>query len=152
MQRPSMCQHPRTAGLVDPEVCERLFVYGTLRRGFPLHHHLVSLGARFLGQAKVAAELYDLGSDYPGARATETPDQWVRGELYRLRKPAHDLIVLDRVEDYTPGGPKCSEFVRARAEVILKNGSSSGAWIYWLAHPAKFAHRIASGDYAAARP
>ena len=36
-----------------------LFVYGALRRGFELHHHLARLGARFLAEAKVGAELID---------------------------------------------------------------------------------------------
>ena len=42
---------------VEAAECRPLFVYGTLRRGFELHHHLVRLGARFLTEAKVAAEL-----------------------------------------------------------------------------------------------
>ncbi len=46
-----------------------LFVYGALRRGFELHHHLARLGARFLAEAKVGAELIDRGR-YPGARSS----------------------------------------------------------------------------------
>ena len=34
--------------------CRLLFVYGTLRRGFELHHHLARLGARFQTEARVA--------------------------------------------------------------------------------------------------
>ena len=99
--------------------CRRLFVYGTLRRGFELHHHLTRLGARFLAEAKVAAELFDLGR-YPGARPAGRRGKWVRGELFQLRRPAQDLRVLDEVEGFVPGAPEQSEFVRAAAEVILE--------------------------------
>jgi len=44
-----------------------LFVYGTLRRGFELHHHLARLGARFRAEAKAAAVLIDRGR-HLGAR------------------------------------------------------------------------------------
>ncbi len=91
---------------------QRLFVYGTLRRGFELHHHLARLGARFLAEAKVAAELFDRGR-YPGARPSGRRGKWVRGELFELRQPARDLRVLDKVEGFVPGALK-REPVRAR--------------------------------------
>ena len=37
-----------------------LFVYGALRRGFALHHHLRRMGAEFVATGEVQAELYDL--------------------------------------------------------------------------------------------
>jgi len=111
--------------------CHLLFVYGTLRRGFELHHHLPRLGARFLTEARVAAELIDRGR-FPGARPAARKGKWVRGELFQLRQPASDLRVLDKVEGFIPGAPKRSEFVRTAAEVILNNGSRRRAWIYWL--------------------
>ena len=43
-----------------------LFVYGTLRRGCELHHHLTRLAAKFRAEGKVAAERID-GRRYPGA-------------------------------------------------------------------------------------
>ncbi|MGA2984047.1 MAG: gamma-glutamylcyclotransferase family protein [Terriglobia bacterium] len=129
--------------------CRRLFVYGTLRRGFELHPYLSSLGARFLAEGKVAAELIDLGR-YPGARPAGRRGKWVRGEIFRLRQPARDLRVLDALEGFNPGAPKRSEFVRAAAEVILNNGARQHAWIYWLGARIRGATcRIASGDYAA---
>ena len=36
-----------------------LSVYGTLRCGFALHHHLRRLGAEFVTAGKVQAELFD---------------------------------------------------------------------------------------------
>jgi gamma-glutamylcyclotransferase (GGCT)/AIG2-like uncharacterized protein YtfP len=108
-----------------------LFVYGTLRRGFELHPHLPRLGARYLTEAKVAAELIDRGR-YPGARPSGRKGKWVRGELFELRQPADNLRVLDEVEGFIPGAPERSGFVRAAAEVILSNGARCRAWIYWL--------------------
>ena len=111
--------------------CHVLFVYGTLRRGFELHHHLARLGARFLTEARVAAELIDRGR-YPGVRPAGRKGKWVRGELFQLRQPARDLRVLDEVEGFITGAPERSEFVRATTEVILNNGAQWRAWIYRL--------------------
>jgi gamma-glutamylcyclotransferase (GGCT)/AIG2-like uncharacterized protein YtfP len=131
--------------------CTLLFVYGTLRRGFELHHHLARLGARFCGAARVAAELVDLGR-YPGARPAIGAGKWVTGEIFRLRQPVQDLRILDRIEDCTPGEPGHSEFVRATTDVNLENGERRVAWIYWLSPRAQAGRRrIASGNYAAWR-
>jgi gamma-glutamylcyclotransferase (GGCT)/AIG2-like uncharacterized protein YtfP len=128
--------------------CQRLLVYGTLRRGLRLHHHLERLGALFLSEAEVAAELFDLGS-YPGARPVIGKGKWVCGELFQLRRTFHDLKVLDQVEGFIPEAPDRSEFVRALTPVFLPNGSCKEAWIYWLSAPSRAGHRrIASGDYA----
>jgi gamma-glutamylcyclotransferase (GGCT)/AIG2-like uncharacterized protein YtfP len=128
-----------------------LFVYGTLRRGFERHHHLACLGARFRGEARVAAELFDLGR-YPGARPASGKGKWVRGEVFELRQPADDLRVLDRVEDFIPATPARSEFVRALAEVVLAKGERQTTWIYWLTAKARAGRRrIGCGDYAAWR-
>ena len=52
----------------QPELeTDLLFVYGTLRRGRALHHHLKRLGAEFIAIGKAQAELFDLGK-HPGAR------------------------------------------------------------------------------------
>lgn len=111
--------------------CNLLFVYGTLRRGRELHHHLQRLGARFVGVGRVAAVLYKRRR-YPGARPAGRRGQWVPGELFALRHPARDLRVLDVVEGCVSGGVKNCEFVRGMAEVVLDNASHRRAWIYWL--------------------
>jgi gamma-glutamylcyclotransferase (GGCT)/AIG2-like uncharacterized protein YtfP len=114
--------------------CHRLFVYGTLRRGFELHHHLRRLGARFRMEAKVAAELIDRGR-FPGARPGARKRKWVRGGLFELRQPAHDLRVLDEVEGFIPEAPSRCSSARATTEVMLRDGSRDRAWIYWLGAP-----------------
>jgi gamma-glutamylcyclotransferase (GGCT)/AIG2-like uncharacterized protein YtfP len=131
--------------------CRLLFVYGTLRRGFELHHHLTRLGARFQVEARVAAKLVDLGR-YPGALPATGNGEWVHGELFELGQPQPDLQVLDRVEGFIPSAPERSEFIRSTAEVILANGARECAWIYWLAPRAAAGRgRIAGGDYAVRR-
>jgi len=127
--------------------CDRLFVYGTLRRGFRLHRRLARLGAVFCGEAMVAGELFDLGS-FPGARPAEGEGKRVRGEVYQLSQPAQDLDVLDEVEGFNPRCAARSEFVRAIAEVTMRNGESCRAWIYWLGPVLRPMRCIASGDYA----
>jgi gamma-glutamylcyclotransferase (GGCT)/AIG2-like uncharacterized protein YtfP len=108
-----------------------LFVYGTLRRGFALHHHLRGMGAEFVAAGEVQAELFDLGK-FPGARKSAHPGKRVQGELYRLRRAANALKVLDQVEGFSPQNPEKSLFQRATTEVVLPIGERRVARIYWL--------------------
>ena len=108
-----------------------LFVYGTLRRGFALHHHLMRMGAEFVATGEVQAELYDLGK-FPGARKSTKPGRALAGEVYRLRQAGKALKVLDRVEGISPRTPEESLFQRATTDVVLPNGGRRVAWIYWL--------------------
>ena len=108
-----------------------LFVYGTLRRGFALHHHLRRMGAQFVARGEVQAELYDLGK-FPGARKSTKPGKVLAGEVYRLRQAEKALKVLDHVEGFSPQTAEKSLFQRATTEVVLPNGERRVAWIYWL--------------------
>ena len=106
-----------------------LFVYGTLRRGFGLHHHLKRMGAEFVASGTVQAEIFDLG-EFPGARKSARPGKEVEGELFRLHKMEMSLRVLDQVEGIQ--NPGRGFFKRGTAEVKLPNGERRLAWIYWL--------------------
>ena len=127
--------------------CDLLFVYGTLRRGFELHHHLVRLNAKCCGKGEVAGRLFDLGR-YPGARSSGREDAWIRGEVYQLRQLDRDLKVLDEIEGFNPRAPERGEFVREMAELFLDNRERRRAWVYWLRGGVPTTRRIASGDYA----
>ena len=61
----------------------RVFVYGTLKRGF-CNHHLLT-GQQFLGEARTAPgfTLYSLG-DYPGLVPSADPLQQVVGEMWAV--------------------------------------------------------------------
>jgi len=108
-----------------------LFVYGALRRGFRLHHHLKRLGAQFVAAAKVQAEIFDLG-EFPGARQSTNPGKTVEGELFRLHKVENTLRVLDQVEGISTRNPDRGLFERGTVEVALPNGERRQAWIYWF--------------------
>ena len=66
-------------------ISDRLFVYGTLMRGFdhPMAQ-LLSRSADYLGPATCRGRLY-LIRHYPGLVLSEEPADIVFGELYRLR-------------------------------------------------------------------
>ena len=107
---------------------EKLFVYGTLRKGFPLHRYL-SGQARFIGAGTIRGILYDLG-EYPGVVHSENGE--VQGELYELETGAKLLSKLDRVEGFRPEDPKNSLFIRSLTEVTLPDKKTTKAWAYFL--------------------
>ena len=68
-------------------ISDRLFVYGTLMRGFD--HPMAKLPSRsadFLGDARCRGRLY-LVKHYPGLVLSDDPADIVFGEVYRLRVP-----------------------------------------------------------------
>ena len=69
-------------------ISDRLFVYGTLMRGFdhPMAQ-LLSRSADFLGEARCRGRLY-LVKHYPGLVLSDDAADIVFGELYRLRAAA----------------------------------------------------------------
>ena len=62
--------------------CRLLFVYGTLRRQspHPMARYLAR-HARYVGTARVAGRLYDLGP-YPGMLPAAEADDFVHGDLF----------------------------------------------------------------------
>ena len=118
----------------------RLFVYGTLRRGFENRHaHLLDRSARYLGTARVQGRLYDLGQ-YPGIRLADNPDQWVTGDLFRLRNAEAILAALDEYEG--------SEFARVPAIAALPSGERVPCWVYEYKPEVAEERRIVSGVYS----
>jgi len=115
------------------------FVYGTLMRGFPLHH-LLEGRAEYHGQGTVAARLIDLGA-YPGA----VPDARgaVAGEVYRLRDTGL-WRALDSAE-----GP---QYDRGEVEVRMADGRAVTAFIYWYVGPLDRGIQIPGGDYRVHAP
>ncbi len=92
-----------------------LFVYGTLKRGQPLHYLLE--GAEFVGEGFVEGfALYDLGS-YPAARPRK--GRRIRGEVFVVEDETL-LEVLDEVED---------EYRRTKVRVKLE-GEEVEAFMY----------------------
>jgi gamma-glutamylcyclotransferase (GGCT)/AIG2-like uncharacterized protein YtfP len=115
-----------------------LFVYGTLRRGGPMHA-LLEPGACWVGAARLRGRLYDLGP-FPGLAEGRRGD-WVQGELYRIGR-ADLLAALDRYEGRA--------FRRVIREVVRADDDSAvSAWVYLFAGSLRGRRRIASGDYLA---
>lgn len=71
----------------------RIFVYGTLKKGFG-NHSIIS-GSRWLGDTEVKGKIYNLGA-FPGAKFDE--DGIVKGELYEVNELT--LGRLDRLEGH----------------------------------------------------
>lgn len=95
----------------------KLFVYGSLKRGFFNHHLLLMLGARFVGEAITVDKytLVDLGA-YPGM--IKSRNYQVKGELYLVSRKA--LHWLDRFE---------VGYAREKIKVRI-DGKETKAWCY----------------------
>jgi gamma-glutamylcyclotransferase (GGCT)/AIG2-like uncharacterized protein YtfP len=114
-----------------------IFTYGTLMRGYELHH-VLARAATFLGPGSVRGRLVDLGR-FPGLIEGRGR---VRGEIYRLDDPEL-LTVLDREEGYN--------FERRRATVTSTRGRRARAWVYRYRGARHRAVPIPDGDYRGAR-
>jgi gamma-glutamylcyclotransferase (GGCT)/AIG2-like uncharacterized protein YtfP len=89
---------------------DHLFVYGTLMRGFdhPMAR-LLSRVADFIGEARCRGRLY-LVRHYPGLVLSDHVDEFVFGELFRLRHVEESLREFDMYE-------ACGEASRSRPNI-----------------------------------
>ena len=126
---------------------DRLFVYGTLMRGFdhPMAK-LLSANADFLGEATCRGKLY-LVKHYPGLVLSDDLAAIVHGELFRLRAPEALLAEFDMYEACGEGFPPPTEYLRQMLAVKLADGSSSEAWTYVYNWPVTNLPLIASGRF-----
>ncbi len=123
---------------------QRVFVYGTLRRGDPSGKNAWLGDSVCQGTGRVAGRLLDL-ADYPGMIPADEPGQWVTGEIYEVS--AAVLAELDQYEGCDISSPQPQEYRREMIPVEMENGESMTAWTYWFALPAAGYRRIASGDW-----
>jgi gamma-glutamylcyclotransferase (GGCT)/AIG2-like uncharacterized protein YtfP len=126
---------------------DRLFVYGTLMRGFdhPMAQ-LLSRSAYFLGGARCRGRLYRM-KHYPGLVLSDDPNDHVFGELYRLRSPEELLREFDMYEACGDGFVEPTEYIRQMLPVTGDDGAVSEAWTYIYNWPMVEAARIASGRF-----
>ena len=126
---------------------DRLFVYGTLMRGFnhPMAR-LLSANADFLGEASCRGRLYRV-KHYPGLVLSDDPSDIVFGELYRLRARDDLLREFDMYEACGEGFPEPTQYIRQTLEVALADGSSGEAWTYLYNWPVARLQRIMSGRF-----
>ncbi len=112
----------------------KLFVYGTLKKGFSNHHFLK--GAKFLGKAitKHKYALYETSIPYAYPYEKVSP---IRGELYEV-----DTQTIRKI-DLLEGHPHA--YRREKVPVLLENGEEVFAWIYF--YPRKRGKLNPSGEF-----
>ena len=126
---------------------DRLFVYGTLMRGFdhPMAQ-LLSRGADLIGDARCQGRLY-LVTHYPALALSGDPADVVFGELYRLRAPNELLREFDMYEACGEGFAEPTEYVRQMLPVTSEGHSVDEAWTYLYNWPVAQLPRIVSGRF-----
>ena len=126
---------------------DRLFVYGTLMRGFdhPMAQ-LLSRSAEFIGEACCQGRLYRV-KHYPGLLLSEDPGDIVFGELYRLRQSDECLREFDMYEACGEGFAEPTEYIRRMLSVTSDGGGAEQAWTYIYNWPVAHLPRIASGRF-----
>lgn len=135
------------ANAMKGHMSDRIFVYGTLMRGFdhPMSKLLAS-GADFLGEASCQGRLYMI-AHYPGLLHSTVGDDIVHGELLRMRDPARLLAVLDDYESIGPEHEQPTLYLREMLPVTLTDGSNVQAWTYIYNRPVNETARIKSGRF-----
>jgi gamma-glutamylcyclotransferase (GGCT)/AIG2-like uncharacterized protein YtfP len=128
-------------------ISDRLFVYGTLMRGFdhPMAQ-LLSRSADFLGTATCRGRLY-LIKHYPGLVLSDEAEDIVFGELYRLRERDALLAEFDMYEACGEGFPEPRECVRRMLDVTREDCGVGEAWTYVYNWPVTGLPRIVSGKF-----
>ena len=128
-------------------ISDRLFVYGTLMRGFdhPMAK-LLSRSADFLGEATCRGRLY-LIKHYPGLVRSEVSADFVFGEVYRLRARDELLGEFDMYEACGAGFSEPTEYIRQMLDVTLADGRATVAWTYFYNWSLAGLPRIASGSF-----
>jgi gamma-glutamylcyclotransferase (GGCT)/AIG2-like uncharacterized protein YtfP len=117
-----------------------IFIYGSLMRGFDLHHYIA--GATFVGTGSTRGMLVALGH-YPGL--IDGAGQ-VQGEIYRLDDAAR-LEALDDLEEYDPANPEGSDYLRMERDVVRTDGSTLRAWVYVYNRDTAGSAVVTSGDW-----
>ncbi len=100
---------------VEEQLPARVFVYGTLKKGFS-NHRLLTTGARFIGNDQIAGTMHDYGY-FPAVSLTDRGLP-VHGEVYEVTSST--LERLDRLE----GIPTFYQRTRVR----MSTGRE--AWVY----------------------
>jgi gamma-glutamylcyclotransferase (GGCT)/AIG2-like uncharacterized protein YtfP len=126
---------------------DRLFVYGTLMRGFdhPMAK-LLSRSAEFIGEARCQGRLY-LVKHYPGLVLSDDPAEVVFGELYRLHQPRELLREFDMYEACGEGFAAPTQYIRQMLTVTRDGQAADQAWTYVYNWPVAGLPRIASGRF-----
>lgn len=126
-------------------MADLVFFYGTLMAGFDRRRRAgIDSMLTYIGRGAIRAALFDLGI-YPAA--VPAPDSAVWGEVYAMSDAPAVLAALDDIEGFRPDDPDKSLYSRQQADVVLPDGSTAVAWVYFYNAPLGRALPIPSGDY-----
>lgn len=125
---------------------QRVFVYGTLRRGASNHFRMA--GGTFVGAGRVTGWLERIDW-YPGLRLDDGGGP-VIGEVFEV--PAETLRALDAFEGLAPGALEGPEYRRVMTRVRMTDGTGCDAWVWEWRGAVDPGRRIAGGDWLAAEP
>ena len=108
---------------------ELLFIYGTLHPDrAPAEIADAARRLKPLGPATIRGRLYDLGA-YPGVVLDDSATRKIPGELFTV-PDVETLARLDAYEDFRPGDPANSLFLRVQTTATLPDGSQRVCWVY----------------------
>lgn len=127
-----------------------LFSYGTLLPELA-PEEIASTVRRFrpVGRGRVRGWLYDLGG-YPGAILSDA-GRAIEGQVFQLPDDPEVLKRLDEYEEFDPGNPEGSLFVRKECSVDLDQAKKVPCWVYeYNRHPGSAASLL-NGDFAKSR-
>ena len=129
-------------------ISDRLFVYGTLMRGFdhPMAQ-LLSRSADFLGEATLPRPALS-GQALSGAGAVgRSPTTSCSANSIACATRDALLGEFDMYEACGEGFPEPTEYLRQMLPVTLDDGTASEAWTYVYNWPVTGLPRIASGGF-----
>lgn len=117
-----------------------LFVYGTLQSSFRKNRYAryLAQNADLVGPARIPGRLYAL-KRYPGLRPPQSEEDWVQGEVYRLRVPVPTLRLLDQYEG--------NDYRRVRRVATFDDGGQAQCWVYVFWKPLAQHRRVESGAW-----
>ena len=125
----------RTEWSKEKAELDKVFVYGTLKKGFS-NHPVIPPYCKGIQSAALAGLLFDLPYGYPAAIDGEGI---ISGEVLELSRVEEALAELDNLEDYY--GPGCADnlYDRVVREAILTNGSKVTVYVYLWNKPNELA-------------
>lgn len=106
--------------LTPDEVDTKLFVYGTLKKGFGNHAVIESIDSKFLDFGMIKGyDIYSLGA-FPAVKDSNDKESFVMGELYHM----DNLLATDMLEGYP------HMYNRKKTNVYTRDNGIQEAWVY----------------------
>jgi len=109
-----------------------VFVYGTLKKGFPNHDRIFPKYEIKITEAWVYGVLFDLGWGFPAMVIDHElgENNKVCGEVIEFRDPWL-LVVLDRLEGFKSPDNRSNYYDRIKKTVHMQSGKRD-SWVYVL--------------------